>query len=124
LQHILLAVVYRRPRIGSLWDQTAGFNFEPKNRMIIPQKARWGFYAVGILVAFVFVDRIANFGLTPTVRMLPPGTSLIFTRPGEAFTFYLHIALIGGAGFEPHSDGAMCLRRSPNKQAPADTLCQ
>jgi sec-independent protein translocase protein TatC len=51
---------------------------------------------VGMLVAFTFVDRLANFVLAPTVRMLPPGTSLIFTRPGEAFSFYLDIALIGG----------------------------
>src|SRR5205807_3572000 len=32
----------------------------------------------------------------PTLRMLPPGTTLIFTRPGEAFSFYLDISLIGG----------------------------
>jgi sec-independent protein translocase protein TatC len=51
---------------------------------------------VGMVVAFMFVDRIATFVLAPTVRMLPPGTSLIFTRPGEAFSFYLDIALIGG----------------------------
>ena len=51
---------------------------------------------VGMLVAFMFVDRIANFVLAPTLRMLPPGTMLIFTRPGEGFSFYLDIALIGG----------------------------
>ena len=51
---------------------------------------------VGMLVAFVFVDRIARFVVAPTVRMLPPGTTLVFTRPGEAFSFYLDLALIGG----------------------------
>ncbi len=51
---------------------------------------------VGTLVAFVFVDRLADFVLAPTLRALPPGSSLIFTKPGEAFSLYLDIALIGG----------------------------
>jgi sec-independent protein translocase protein TatC len=51
---------------------------------------------VGMLVAFLFVDRLATFVLAPTLRMLPPGTALIFTKPGEGFSFYLDIALIGG----------------------------
>jgi sec-independent protein translocase protein TatC len=51
---------------------------------------------VGMLVAFIFVDRIADFVLAPTLRMLPPGASLIFTKPGEGFSFYLDLALIGG----------------------------
>jgi sec-independent protein translocase protein TatC len=50
----------------------------------------------GMLVAFFFVDRIADFVLAPTVRMLPRGTSLIYTKPGEGFAFYLDVALIGG----------------------------
>ncbi|MEP7304979.1 MAG: twin-arginine translocase subunit TatC [Acidobacteriota bacterium] len=50
----------------------------------------------GMLVAFVFVDRIADFVLAPTLRMLPPGTTLIYTKPGEGFAFYLDVALIGG----------------------------
>src|SRR4029077_14446702 len=33
--------------------------------------------AVGMLVAFVFIDRIVNVVLAPTRRMLPPGTKLI-----------------------------------------------
>src|SRR6185503_20482781 len=51
---------------------------------------------LGMLVAFLFVERIAAFVLAPTLRALPPGTTLIFTRPGEAFSFYLDVALIGG----------------------------
>src|SRR5437667_82092 len=51
---------------------------------------------VGMLIAFLFVDRIAEFVLAPTLRMLPPTTNLIFTRPGELFSFYLDLALIGG----------------------------
>jgi sec-independent protein translocase protein TatC len=50
----------------------------------------------GMLAAFVFVDRIAEFVLEPTIRILPAGSQLIFTRPGEAFSFYLNVALIGG----------------------------
>jgi sec-independent protein translocase protein TatC len=50
----------------------------------------------GMLVAFLFHDRIGNFVLGPTVLMLPPGSSLIQTKPGEGFAFYLDLALIGG----------------------------
>ena len=35
--------------------------------------------------AFVFIDHIVSFMLAPTRRMLPPGTHLIYTQPGEAF---------------------------------------
>ena len=52
--------------------------------------------AVGMVIAWVFVDRIADFVLGPTLRMLPPNTTLIYTRPGEGFSFYLDLALIGG----------------------------
>ena len=51
---------------------------------------------VGMLIAFAFVDRIANFVLAPTLRMLPAGATLIMTRPGEGLSFYLDLALIGG----------------------------
>ena len=51
---------------------------------------------VGMLVAFIFAERIADVVLAPTLRMLPPGTTLIYTRPGEGFSFYLDVALIGG----------------------------
>jgi sec-independent protein translocase protein TatC len=51
---------------------------------------------VGMLIAFAFVNRISDFVLAPTLRMLPSDTSLIFTRPGELFSFYLDLALIGG----------------------------
>ena len=50
----------------------------------------------GMLIAFAFVNRISDFVLAPTLRMLPSDTSLIFTRPGELFSFYLDLALIGG----------------------------
>ena len=52
--------------------------------------------AVGMLFAFLFIDRIVNFVLTPTRRMLPSGTKLIYTNPSEAFSLYISIALIAG----------------------------
>jgi sec-independent protein translocase protein TatC len=52
--------------------------------------------AAGMLVAFVFVDRIADFVLAPAYLMLPAGSSLITTRPGEGLSFYLDLALMGG----------------------------
>jgi sec-independent protein translocase protein TatC len=52
--------------------------------------------AAGMVVAFVFRDRIARVVLQPTLDALPPGTSLVATRMGETFAFYLDVALIGG----------------------------
>ena len=52
--------------------------------------------AAGMGVAFFFVDRIGDFILAPTLRTLPPGEALIYTRAGEGLAFYLDIALIGG----------------------------
>jgi sec-independent protein translocase protein TatC len=50
----------------------------------------------GMALAFVFRDRIARLVLEPTLEALPKGTSLVATRVGETFAFYLDIALIGG----------------------------
>jgi sec-independent protein translocase protein TatC len=47
-------------------------------------------------IAFFFRDRIAAFVLEPILEALPEGTSLVATRFGEAFAFYLDIAMIGG----------------------------
>ena len=52
--------------------------------------------AVGMVVAFAFVERLGDFVLEPTLRMLPPGSTLIITKPGENFSFYLDVAFIGG----------------------------
>jgi sec-independent protein translocase protein TatC len=52
--------------------------------------------AAGMLIAFVFIDRIVAFVLAPTRRMLPAGTKLIYTNPAEAFSLYIDIALISG----------------------------
>jgi sec-independent protein translocase protein TatC len=52
--------------------------------------------AVGMVAAFVFLDRFADFVLAPTLRMLPADAGLIMTRPGEGLSFYLDLALMGG----------------------------
>jgi len=52
--------------------------------------------ALGILVGFFFIDRIGDFLLAPARRVLPPGSRMIYTQPGEAFSFDVQIALIAG----------------------------
>lgn len=51
---------------------------------------------IGMLVSFAFVGRVADFVLGPTLRALPPGTTLIMTRFGEGLSFYMDLALLGG----------------------------
>ena len=51
---------------------------------------------IGMAVAFAFYDRLADIVLDPIMRTLPPGSALVFIRPGEGFSFYLNISLIGG----------------------------
>jgi len=51
---------------------------------------------VGFLVSFAFVDRIFNFIFAPTRKVLPPGVTLAYTRPAEAFSLYIQVALIAG----------------------------
>jgi sec-independent protein translocase protein TatC len=52
--------------------------------------------AVGVLVAFYFVNRLVDFLLEPTRRVLPAGSRMIYTEPGEAFSLYVQVALIAG----------------------------
>jgi len=52
---------------------------------------------VGILVSFAFIQRIFNFLLAPTRKVLPPGVKIIYTQPGEAFGMYITVSLIAGA---------------------------
>ena len=52
--------------------------------------------AVGMAIAFAFYDRIADFVLTPILKTLPAGSSLVVIKPGEGFSFYLNVALVGG----------------------------
>jgi sec-independent protein translocase protein TatC len=52
--------------------------------------------AVGVLVGFAFITPIVNFILKPTQRVLPAGSRMIYTQPGEAFGLYVQIGLIVG----------------------------
>src|SRR6202165_1642732 len=52
---------------------------------------------VGILASFAFIDRIFNFLMAPTRKVLPPGVKMIYTQPGEAFSMYINISLIAAA---------------------------
>jgi sec-independent protein translocase protein TatC len=52
--------------------------------------------ALGMGVAFAFVDRIRDFVLAPTFRMLPPNSDLVFLRPGEGFSFEMSLTFIAG----------------------------
>ncbi len=52
--------------------------------------------AVGILASFAFINYIVNFILTPTRNVLPAGSRMIYTQPGEAFGLYIQVSLIMG----------------------------
>ncbi len=52
---------------------------------------------VGILLGFLYINEIFNFVLQPTIRAMPAGRTLIYTRPGEAFSMYVTVSLITGA---------------------------
>jgi sec-independent protein translocase protein TatC len=52
--------------------------------------------AIGMAVAFAFYQRLADFVLQPILASLPAGSSLVFIKPGEGFSFYLNVSLIGG----------------------------
>ena len=52
--------------------------------------------AVGILLSFAFINQIVNFLLTPTRAVLPAGSRMIYTQPGEAFGLYIQVSLIMG----------------------------
>jgi len=51
---------------------------------------------VGVLVAFTIINPIVDFVFRPIRSVLPPGSKLIYTVPGEAFSVYVTIALIAG----------------------------
>jgi len=51
---------------------------------------------IGVGLGFFFINPIVNFILTPTWRVLPQGSRMIYTQPGEAFGLYVQIGLIVG----------------------------
>jgi len=51
---------------------------------------------VGCLVAFTFVQQIYDFVMDPLNRLLPAGSTFVFTEPTEAFLLYMKMALLAG----------------------------
>jgi sec-independent protein translocase protein TatC len=51
---------------------------------------------IGFGVAFIFINEIFNFIMRPMQELLPPGGTLVYTDPTEAFMLYIKIALIAG----------------------------
>jgi sec-independent protein translocase protein TatC len=51
---------------------------------------------VGVVIAVFFIDEIFDFIMRPLQAMLPPGQTLIYTDPTEAFMLKVKIALIAG----------------------------
>jgi sec-independent protein translocase protein TatC len=54
------------------------------------------YIAAGVVVAFTFHQWLYDFILAPTRKVLPAGSRLIYTQPGEAFSLHIQIALIAG----------------------------
>jgi sec-independent protein translocase protein TatC len=52
---------------------------------------------VGVLIGFYWINDIFNFLMAPAKAALPPGATLIYTQPGEAFSLYITVSLIAGA---------------------------
>jgi sec-independent protein translocase protein TatC len=58
----------------------------------------WAVVSVGLgfLVACFFIQQLFDFVMRPLQAMLPPGGSLVYTDPTEAFVLYIKIAVIAG----------------------------
>jgi sec-independent protein translocase protein TatC len=52
--------------------------------------------AVGFLISCLFIGEIFDFIMRPLQAQLPPGGTLVFTEPTEAFVLYIKMALIAG----------------------------
>lgn len=50
----------------------------------------------GFLVACFFIQQLFDFIMKPLSAQLPPGASLVYTDPTEAFVLYIKIAAIAG----------------------------
>lgn len=51
---------------------------------------------VGFLIACLFIDPLFTFIMKPLQEALPPGGTLVYTEPSEAFVLYIKIAAIAG----------------------------
>jgi len=50
--------------------------------------------AIGMAIAFAYVDRLVDALLASIERALPAGTSLVFIKPPEGFSLWLNVALV------------------------------
>ena len=51
---------------------------------------------LGFVLAFIYVNELFEFVLRPMQEMLPPGQTLIYTNPSEAFFLKIKLALMAG----------------------------
>ena len=51
---------------------------------------------LGMLIALAFYQQLGDFVLQPIIASLPTGSALVYIKPGEGFSFYLYVSLIGG----------------------------
>jgi sec-independent protein translocase protein TatC len=65
---------------------------ELRKRIVISVAA----IGVGCIVAFTFVEKIYSFIMDPLSRLLPKGSTFVFTEPTEAFVLYVKMALLAG----------------------------
>jgi sec-independent protein translocase protein TatC len=52
--------------------------------------------AVGFIICCFFISQIFDFIMRPMQQLLPPGGTLVYTDPTEAFILYIKIAAIAG----------------------------
>jgi len=52
---------------------------------------------VGVLVSIFWINDIVHFLLEPAISVMPEGSTLIMTQPGEGFSVHVTVALIAGA---------------------------
>ncbi len=65
---------------------------ELRKRLVVSVAA----IGVGCIIAFTFVDKIYSFVMDPLARLLPKGSTFVFTEPTEAFILYVKMALLAG----------------------------
>jgi sec-independent protein translocase protein TatC len=80
-----------RARLLSIMDHLEAFRRAILRSLIV--------VAIGIVVAYTFIDRIFAFVLSPAVKLLPPGSKFIYTEPTEAFGLQFNICIIAGLIF-------------------------
>jgi sec-independent protein translocase protein TatC len=51
---------------------------------------------IGFLIACFFIQQLFDFIMKPLQALLPPGGTLVYTDPTEAFVLYIKIAAISG----------------------------